>query len=108
MRNATATTSFQSPRIGTKRFLSGPKSDCVLNQLCESIKKTWKMVFLEATKGNLMGALNDDCILDRLILQIGLTRQKCNTKGHYYRSAAVGSNSPRTASQIVRRSLMLN
>lgn len=66
------------------------------------------MVFLEATKGNLMGALNDDCLLDWLILQIWLTRQKCKTKGHYYRSAAVGSNSPWTASQIVRRSLMLN
>jgi hypothetical protein len=28
------------------------------------------MVFLEPTKGNLMGALNDDCLLDWLILQI--------------------------------------
>ena len=38
------------------------------------------MVFLEATKGNLMGALNDDCLLDWLILEIWLTRQKCKTK----------------------------
>ena len=28
------------------------------------------MVFLEATTGNLIGALNDDCLLDWLILQI--------------------------------------